>query len=319
MQVRRTTAIGSAGERARNSVVLVHLHHVVTNSRILIFNETRWEHRYIALRFGEANLWALLKPSGETLLGKWRQHTHAGNARCLFDHFANERARLGTHDHIADYSSFCCHFAQCIGVPHDCGGEFVASRNLAVGATHGVCTKHKAREIECPFVQFGNVRAHDVTQFALETLVSNVILLSRRHLACVLIVVRINVRKQRWERRAKLKAQSTSVAQVVHALELFASVGLVEIERVMRIVNCCHCLAPLLLTKKLAVDVAQLPMQHPPSTHYFLNQEMLFKPSAKRPAWLFSARARVSNQSAISAKPSSRAVFAKPGYIWVYS
>ena len=39
----------------------------------------------------------------------------------------------------------------------------------------------------------------------------------------------------------------------------------------------------------------------------------------KRPAWLFSALARVSNQSAISSKPSSRAVRAMPGYMSVYS
>ena len=43
------------------------------------------------------------------------------------------------------------------------------------------------------------------------------------------------------------------------------------------------------------------------------------RPSVNRPAWLFSARARVSNHSAISSKPSSRAVLAKPGYISEYS
>src|ERR1039458_4309860 len=42
-------------------------------------------------------------------------------------------------------------------------------------------------------------------------------------------------------------------------------------------------------------------------------------PLLKRPAWDFSARASVSNHSAISSKPSSRAVLAKPGYISVYS
>ena len=42
-------------------------------------------------------------------------------------------------------------------------------------------------------------------------------------------------------------------------------------------------------------------------------------PLVNRPACDRSARARVSNQSAISAKPSSRAVFAIPGYICVYS
>src|SRR5262249_12875689 len=39
----------------------------------------------------------------------------------------------------------------------------------------------------------------------------------------------------------------------------------------------------------------------------------------KRPAWDFSALARVSNQSAISSKPSCRAVRAMPGYMSVYS
>src|SRR5262245_41788840 len=42
-------------------------------------------------------------------------------------------------------------------------------------------------------------------------------------------------------------------------------------------------------------------------------------PFWKRPACDFSARASVSNQSAISAKPSSRAVRAMPGYMLVYS
>ena len=40
---------------------------------------------------------------------------------------------------------------------------------------------------------------------------------------------------------------------------------------------------------------------------------------SKRPACDFAALARVSNQSAISVKPSSRAIFAIAGYISVYS
>ena len=39
----------------------------------------------------------------------------------------------------------------------------------------------------------------------------------------------------------------------------------------------------------------------------------------KRLAWERSALARVSNQSATSSKPSSRALFAMPGYMSVYS
>ncbi len=43
------------------------------------------------------------------------------------------------------------------------------------------------------------------------------------------------------------------------------------------------------------------------------------RPLVKRPACDFSALARVSNHSASSGYPSSRAVLAIPGYIWVYS
>src|ERR1035441_5969292 len=69
-----------------------------------------------------------------------------------------------------------------------------------------------------------------------------------------------------------------------------------------------------------------------PSPLHFLSKSLLFSCSfltlyapivvssfEKRFACDFSARASVSNQSATSAKPSSRAVFAKPGYICVYS
>jgi hypothetical protein len=45
----------------------------------------------------------------------------------------------------------------------------------------------------------------------------------------------------------------------------------------------------------------------------------LSSPFVNRPAWLRSALASVSNHSAISGNPSSRAVRAMPGYICVYS
>ena len=57
----------------------------------------------------------------------------------------------------------------------------------------------------------------------------------------------------------------------------------------------------------------------PPTTRVAAQSLRPSRPFWKRPACERSARARVSNHSAISSKPSSRAVFAKPGYIWVYS
>ncbi len=57
----------------------------------------------------------------------------------------------------------------------------------------------------------------------------------------------------------------------------------------------------------------------PASTHPSRGYESDSAAFEKRPACDFSALARVSNQSAISVKPSSRAVFAIPGYMSVYS
>jgi hypothetical protein len=70
---------------------------------------------------------------------------------------------------------------------------------VAIGATHGVGTQHKAREIQCPFVQAWDVRAVDVAKLALEAFVCDVVLLSGRHLARVLIIVLVDVVEQRWE------------------------------------------------------------------------------------------------------------------------
>ena len=84
------------------------------------------------------------------------------------------------------------------------------------------------------------VRAIDVTKFALEAFVNDVVLLCGCHLARVLIIVNVDVRKKCWERRAKLEAQATSMTEVVHTLELVTSVCLVEIHRVFWVVCDCH-------------------------------------------------------------------------------
>jgi hypothetical protein len=71
------------------------------------------------------------------------------------------------------------------------------------------------------------VRAIYVTEFALKTLIGDMILLGWRHLASVLIVMGVDVIKKGWKRWTKLKAQTTAVAQIVNASQLFARVGLI--------------------------------------------------------------------------------------------
>lgn len=86
----------------------------------------------------------------------------------------------------------------------------------------------------------GDIRAVDVTQFALEALIDDVILLERRHPACVEVDMTIDVAKEGRERWAELDAPTTAVARVEHTSELHTSVGLVEVHRMMWIVGNGH-------------------------------------------------------------------------------
>ena len=66
-----------------------------------------------------------------------------------------------------------------------------------------------------------------VAKFALKAFVGDMILLSWRHLAGILIVVGVDVIKKGWKRWTKFEAQTTAMAQVVNASQLFARVGLI--------------------------------------------------------------------------------------------
>jgi hypothetical protein len=66
-----------------------------------------------------------------------------------------------------------------------------------------------------------------IAKFALKAFVGDMILLGWRHLAGILIVMGVDVIKKGWKRWTKLEAQTTAVAQVVNASQLFARVGLI--------------------------------------------------------------------------------------------
>ena len=89
-------------------------------------------------------------------------------------------------------------------------------------------------------MQAWDVRAVDIAKLALEAFVCDVVLLRRGHLARVLIVVLVDVIKQCCKLLTKLETQTASMAQVVHALQFLAGVGLIKIELVMGIVNSGH-------------------------------------------------------------------------------
>src|SRR5207253_2464495 len=79
----------------------------------------------------------------------------------------------------------------------------------------------------------------------------------------------------------------------------------------------------LLLGPRLVVELGALPVHPLPGRRLgraFAHQSASASRAFwKRLAWLRSALASVSNQSAISPKPSSRACLAMPGYMSVYS
>ena len=76
---------------------------------------------------------------------------------------------------------------------HCLGGDALAQWHLTFGMTHRFGAQHETGEVECPFVQFRNVRAVHVTQLALEAFVDNLILLGNRESAGILIVVLVDV------------------------------------------------------------------------------------------------------------------------------
>jgi hypothetical protein len=83
---------------------------------------------------------------------------------------------------------------------------------LIVGVAHRISAQHQSWEIEFPFTLSGDIRTVDITQFALETFVNDLVLLSRRQPPGILIVMLIDEIKKSWKGRAELKAQTAAVA-----------------------------------------------------------------------------------------------------------
>ena len=150
------------------------------------------------------------------------------------------------------------------------------------------------------------VRALLVAQLALEAEVLDPLDLVRAQLRDVAVAgLGVEGVEQRGERRAEVEAEPAAVADVEDPLLLGTDLAEVVEARLSRIEEGHGGMGwrpPRRCTRRL-----------PPG------QLDLSSPLVKRPACDFSARASVSNHSAISSKPSSRAVLAKPGYIWVYS
>ena len=105
---------------------------------------------------------------------------------------------------------------------------------------HRVGAQHQAWEVEIPLVQPGDVRTVDIAKLAIEALVDDLILLGRCQATCILIVVLVDHLEQRRKCGAELEAETTAVAQVVDPRQLFACVCLIEVLRILRIVNGSH-------------------------------------------------------------------------------
>ena len=331
MQPRGAAAHLALGEGALDAVALVDLHEVLADRWVLVLDQAGGEHRHLALGLGDrAALGArpLLEPSREALAGEGREQALAGNADRLLHEPPRQRTRGGDGGVGERGGETAGELAQQVGAAEGGVLELVATGELTVAGAGLLGAQHEAGEVEVPLALARDVRAVHVAELAVEAFVDDLVLLGRAHATGVLVVVPVDVVEERRERRAELEAQATAVAQVVDPGQLLAHVDLVEVLRVERVVRRRHGSEP----RGDAVVGAGAPDGDRSPAPGGLPEEAArrsaarceadqraSRPSPKRPAWLFSARASVSSHSAISAKPSSRAVLAKPGYISVYS
>ena len=106
--------------------------------------------------------------------------------------------------------------------------------------THRISAQHQTREVKFPFTLPGNVGAVDITQFALETFVNDLVLLSWRQATSILIFMLVNEVKKSRKRCAEFKAQSATVTQIVNTSEFVTYIFFIEILRMLGIVSNRH-------------------------------------------------------------------------------
>src|SRR5574341_549245 len=158
--------------------------------------------------------------------------------------------------------------------------------------------QHDVREVDVPRVR-RNVRAlRHVAQVAQVALVDDLRVVALGDTVDLHRRRRVDEVEQRRERRAQADAAAAAVADVEDALELLLGLRRVPELRVLP-------------GERVPGRSLERPLTH--------QSERLSSAFWKRLAWLRSAFASVSNQSAISPKPSSRACLAMPGYMSVYS
>ena len=196
------------------------------------------------------------------------------------------------------------------------GQEAVAERGAAgrrlLPAAHRGVAVDQVRKVELELVALlRGVRAGELALLALEAAREHLALLAAGQGAGVAVLDLVDDLEEILEGVAVLEAHPAPVADVEGAVELGAEALRIEVTRLSRVVT--------------EVGPRQHRWRAPRPAGRVVGagrrggQPRSSRSDWKRPAWDFSALASVSNQSAISAKPSSRAVFAMPGYMSVYS
>ena len=263
------------------------------NAREVVLPVAGGEERHAA-RFARALVRLVLAvPARERASRDGRQRKFRRNSRRALGNFAHEAVRV--HEVRDARLRPDRGFADRRGLAQNTidEGDPLAPR------TDGFLARHQARKVE-RFVRalIGRVRALDVAELALPAVVAHAAngsgadsLRAVRAPRFDLLVDRV---EEQRERPAVPHAHAAVLADRERALELLLEIARVEIARIAR------------RSRGGLAGRARWGSTAQPSS---------FDAFSKRPACDFSAFASVSNHSAISAKPSSRAVFAKPGYI----
>ena len=332
VQPGRPAAADAVGEGALHAVALVHLDQVLADRRLLVLDQAGGKDRSPARhrpggrgRLDPLGGLTLLEPGAESGPGVGRQHPFGLDPDRLVHHPAGQRARC-LHQLVGDRRRRGRHPPDQVGAAEHLVGQPLPEPALVLLHPHRLGPQHEAREVELPLVG-RHVGAFHVAELALVALVDHPVLLGRGQLVDRPVLV-VDHLEQRREGRAQAVTQPASVAQVVHPGQLAAEIALVVVGGVLGVVGDGHW-APGGRSGGQVGGSAGTDRHVGPGTELVPgpraddgsggDQLTFSRPCVNRPAWLFSALARVSNHSPMESKPSSRAVRAKPGYISVYS
>ena len=332
----RHPAAGEAGDAVRlHPVPVEHFEGVPADLRFVVLDIAGGEqHRLPARRRGRP---ALRRPVVEGLAGEGRQEFLPVDADRLLQ---TPPRRPGVRRLRGHHRQEALHPARPVGVGEHPAAQRGAAPGRCLRPADGGVAVDQVREVQLELVPLPRgVGAGELALLALEAAGHDPVLLPVGERPRVAVPRLVHDPEQVAETVAVLEAHAAAVADVERPVHLGAQAGRVEVPLLRRVVaevrprqhrrrrlrgrRCRSRGAGMRLRQGTPPPVRAAGRRPSRSLRTGApaagRQTKSSSRDWNRPAWDFSAFASVSNQSAISPKPSSRAVLAIPGYMSVYS